>query len=173
MIATSNANNDGGQFELNFHDERLLPFEGAGAVDSEWVLELPDKFRTFDYDTISDVIFQVSYRAKYDGGLFKNGAISSLAVQMGTLTRLISLKQEFPDALFQLQTIPSQPVELELDKRHLPFFAKSPTSFEVSARIASSDPWGSPIAKNSNGKYPVALAPLVNEDVYVKIAYKL
>ena len=30
MIATSNAQNDGGQFELNFRDERYLPFEGAG-----------------------------------------------------------------------------------------------------------------------------------------------
>src|SRR5262249_35302399 len=29
-IATSHAQNDSGLFELNFHDERYLPFEGAG-----------------------------------------------------------------------------------------------------------------------------------------------
>jgi hypothetical protein len=38
-IATSNAQNDSGVFELSFRDERYLPFEGAGAV-SEWSLEL-------------------------------------------------------------------------------------------------------------------------------------
>ena len=39
-IATSHAQNDSGLFELNFRDERYLPFEGAGAV-SEWRIELP------------------------------------------------------------------------------------------------------------------------------------
>ena len=38
-IAASSAQNDSGVFELNFRDERYLPFEGAGAV-SEWSLEL-------------------------------------------------------------------------------------------------------------------------------------
>ena len=38
-IAASNAQNDSGIFELNFRDERYLPFEGAGAI-SEWSLEL-------------------------------------------------------------------------------------------------------------------------------------
>jgi Tc toxin complex TcA C-terminal TcB-binding domain len=31
-IATSSAQNDSGMFELNFRDERYLPFEGAGAI---------------------------------------------------------------------------------------------------------------------------------------------
>lgn len=39
-------------FETNLHDERLLPFEGAGA-ESTWKLELPASFRQFDYSTIS------------------------------------------------------------------------------------------------------------------------
>jgi len=38
-IAVSNAQNDSGVFELNFRDQRYLPFEEAGAV-SEWSLEL-------------------------------------------------------------------------------------------------------------------------------------
>lgn len=41
-IATSNAQNDSGTFELNFRDERYLPFEGAGAI-SKWRLDLPSK----------------------------------------------------------------------------------------------------------------------------------
>jgi hypothetical protein len=54
-IATSNAQNDSGMFELNFRDERYLPFEGAGAI-STWRLELPAEFRVFDDATIPDVI---------------------------------------------------------------------------------------------------------------------
>jgi Tc toxin complex TcA C-terminal TcB-binding domain len=39
-IATSSGQNDSGTFELNFRDERYLPFEFAGAV-SRWRIELP------------------------------------------------------------------------------------------------------------------------------------
>ena len=46
-IAVSTGQNDSGLFELNFRDERYLPFEGAGVV-SKWRLELPADFRQFD-----------------------------------------------------------------------------------------------------------------------------
>jgi hypothetical protein len=84
-IATSNAQNDSGVFELSFRDERYLPFEGAGAI-SDWSLELfsdddPDfgtPLRQFDYSTISDAILHVKYTAREDTGPFKNGAIAHL-----------------------------------------------------------------------------------------------
>ncbi len=60
-ISTSSAYNDTGMFEFSFRDERYLPFEGAGAVESRWKLELPSSFRSFDYNTISDVILRISY----------------------------------------------------------------------------------------------------------------
>ena len=47
-------------FNLDFRDERYLPFEGAGAV-STWRLELPSLVRSFNYDTITDVILHMSY----------------------------------------------------------------------------------------------------------------
>ena len=47
-------------FELNFKDERYLPFEGCGATGS-WRLELPKDVRQFNYNTISDVILHVIY----------------------------------------------------------------------------------------------------------------
>ena len=50
-ISTSNAQNDSGTFELNFQDDRYLPFEGAGVI-STWRLELGSEYRQFDYDTI-------------------------------------------------------------------------------------------------------------------------
>jgi hypothetical protein len=65
-IAVSSLEDEHGVFELNFHDERYLPFEGAGLI-SEWHLDLPDKFREFDYDTISDVVMRIRYTS-LDGG---------------------------------------------------------------------------------------------------------
>ena len=65
-VALSSGQNDSGVFELNFKDERYLPFEGAGAV-SRWRIELPEKFRQFDYSTISDVVLHLRYTA-LDGG---------------------------------------------------------------------------------------------------------
>lgn len=71
-IAASNSQNESGMFELNFKDERYLPFEGAGAI-SKWRLELPS-FRQFDYNTISDVVLQVRYTASEGGGRLQNAA---------------------------------------------------------------------------------------------------
>ncbi len=71
-IAASSAQNESGMFELNFKDERYLPFEGAGAI-SKWRLELPD-FRQFDYDTISDAIVHVRYTANEGGDRMKKAA---------------------------------------------------------------------------------------------------
>lgn len=127
-IATSNAQNDGGLFELNFRDERYLPFEGAGAI-SQWRLELPSKIRMFDYNTISDVIIHISYTAK-DDGVFKiaveNQIVDTLkdfAATVG-LFRLFSLKHEFPNAFHKLLN-PSgavQTTEFDVTKQHFPYF---------------------------------------------------
>lgn len=115
-IAASNAQNDSGVFELNFRDERYLPFEGAGVV-SDWSLELfndprannpdPDApdfgrpLRQFDYSTISDVVLHVKYTAREDAGLFKNNAVSHLRDYFdqddaSRSIRMFDLRQEFP-----------------------------------------------------------------------------
>ena len=62
-IATCTGSGDTGMFELNFRDERYLPFEGAGAI-STWRLELPQAIRLFDYNTIADVVIHLSYNAR-------------------------------------------------------------------------------------------------------------
>jgi hypothetical protein len=76
-IATSSAQNDSGLFELNFRDERYLPFEGAGAL-STWRLSLPGEFRQFDYNTISDVILHLRYTARDGGETIKSAALEQL-----------------------------------------------------------------------------------------------
>jgi hypothetical protein len=115
-IATSNGQNDSGVFELNFRDERYVPFEGAG-VASEWLLELfndppannpdPDTpdfgkpLRQFDYNTISDVILHIKYTAREDTGPFKDSAVKYLRSYFeqedtAPSLRLFNLREEFP-----------------------------------------------------------------------------
>ncbi|SFU39127.1 neuraminidase-like domain-containing protein [Nitrosospira multiformis] len=110
-IAASNAQNDSGVFELNFRDERYLPFEGAGVI-SRWSLELFNDsnpgsedfgkpLRQFDYETISDAILHIKYTAREDAGQFKNEAIGHLRSyfqesKAAPSLRMFDLRQEFP-----------------------------------------------------------------------------
>jgi len=126
-ITSSSANNDAGVFDLNFRDERYLPFEGGGAVDSEWSLELPSKLRSFDYDTISDVLLHISYTA-LDGN--REDAENDLAAALIDYTtnpgafRLLSLKHDFPDSFHRLLNPPSgesQTAQFSVEKNHFPY----------------------------------------------------
>lgn len=135
-IAASSGQNDSGVFELNFRDERYLPFEGAGAI-SEWSLELfndlpsnnPDPgapdfgkpLRQFDYGTISDAIVHIKYMAREDAGPFKNGVVTHLRdyySQDDTTPslRLFNLRQEFPSqwSRFLNPTLPANGNVFEL-----------------------------------------------------------
>jgi hypothetical protein len=134
-VATSNAQNDSGLFELNFRDERYLPFEGAGAVNSSWSLELPSQLRMFDYASISDVIITLEYTARYDGALKTDvetnliDMLKSYAQDKG-LFRMISLREELPDAFHQLCNPPADQTpstSFPLDNRHFPAWLATQT----------------------------------------------
>ncbi|HKO41664.1 MAG TPA: neuraminidase-like domain-containing protein [Pyrinomonadaceae bacterium] len=132
-IATSSGRDDSGTFELNFNDPRYLPFEGAGVVSS-WRLELPSAVRSFDYDTITDLVIHLSYTARDGGDIFKqavNGQLESalndlkklLNVNGVTLARLISLRQEFAadwNRFLSPATGETQQITLNLTKQHFP-----------------------------------------------------
>ncbi len=129
-IATSTAQRDGGVFDLNFKDERYLPFEGAGAV-SRWALELPASFRPFDYDTIGDVVVWMSYTALEDGRLRaqveeETGEIEGALLNVlenEPLGRLFSLRQDFPTAYNTLVHSPAATsVNIDVTGKHLPMF---------------------------------------------------
>jgi hypothetical protein len=141
-ISTSSAQNDSGMFELNFRDERYLPFEGAGVI-STWKLELTaDKeLRQFDYDSISDVIMHMRYTAREDAGLFKDAAVAHLTAVIAspapgpTLKRLFNLKHEFPTpwyAFFNPPAGANKQLVLALGKEQFPFFAQE-KDIEISA----------------------------------------
>ncbi|MGE5402559.1 MAG: hypothetical protein ACM3S2_19355, partial [Ignavibacteriales bacterium] len=122
-ITSSSANNDTGMFEFNFRDERYLPFEGAGAV-SAWLLELPSKLRSFNYDGISDVILQVSYTALEGNIQAAETNIENLIQEYSAdsgLFRLFSLKYEFGNALDKLITQNGQSAQIQIEKKHFPY----------------------------------------------------
>jgi hypothetical protein len=126
-ISSSTANSDAGMFELNFRDERYLPFEGAGAI-SEWLLELPASVRSFNYDTISDVLLHINYTAQEgDRQAGENGLatlVTTYAASPG-FSRLVSLRHDFPDALHKLFSQDNQVASFELMPAHFPYLLSS------------------------------------------------
>ena len=125
-IFTSNAQNDAGILEFSFRDERYLPFEGSG-VDSEWELKLPARLKSFDYNTITDVIFHINYTAEYDE-LFGQEVEDAIQSDLNTinengLVRVFSLKHEFPKMWYQASTDAS-PMTVEIKPAHFPYFTQ-------------------------------------------------
>lgn len=130
-IATSTSQNESGLFELNFRDERYLPFEGLGAV-SDWALELPSEARQFDYNTIADVIIHVKYTAKEGGSDLKIEANKSLKAHLAEIKQeldqtgfhiAINMKHDFPNEWYSLMKNGS--TNLKIENSRLPYFAQS------------------------------------------------
>jgi hypothetical protein len=100
LIVTSSGNNDSGMFETNLHDDRFLPFEGAGAISS-WNLILPPQPRSFDSMTLTDVILHMRYTARSAGqplaGKATQNVVASLAPFGGASQFLLfCLRYDFP-----------------------------------------------------------------------------
>lgn len=130
-IATSNAQNDNGLFELDFRDERYLPFEGCGAL-STWRLELPKEVRLFDYNTISDVILHVKYTAREGGSALRGLAEASQKDRLNAIKQQLSqtglhialnMKQDLASEWLLLKN--NGTVSLSIDKSRLPYMAQT------------------------------------------------
>ena len=149
-VATSTAVSDSGMFDLSFHDDRYLPFEGAGAI-STWQVELPTVLPQIDFDTISDLVLHMRYTAREGGSTFR-GLVERSMVELSnemmlTLGRTgwyaaFSIRDAFPDDWWQLtQTGATQ---VTLGTQHLPFLVRSlsPTIDAVTwaARVTGSPP---------------------------------
>ncbi len=158
-IVTSSGQNDSGLFEANLRDERYLPFEGQGAI-STWRIQLPTQFKSFDYDTISDVILHLHYTAREGGDLLRNGAVENLKTmideaQASGSVRLFSVRHEFPTEWAKFTRVESVSSDnpagltLNLKPEHYPFwsidrletvkqlelFARTTESVEVSDKV--------------------------------------
>lgn len=97
-VATSSGQNDSGMFELNFRDERYLPFEFAGAI-SRWRIELPRENNNFSFDTLSDVVLHLNYTAREGGDLLRNAANGIAQSHLsGDGLQYFNVRHDFPDA---------------------------------------------------------------------------
>ncbi len=68
QIALSTSLEDNGMFQLNFQDERYLPFEYTGAI-SRWSLIFPNhEAQMAMLQSLTDIIVHVSYTARREGG---------------------------------------------------------------------------------------------------------
>lgn len=163
-IATSSAQNDSGVFELNFKDERYLPFEGKGAV-SEWTLELSqierdsaEVIRLFDFKTISDVIVHIKYTSRYDGGLAgvvkeyidtELGTIAPALNSNNGLQYVFSLRHDMPNEWNEFKA--NGNVNFKIEKSRLPYLiqAMSPeiVNFTVIVPLNTDFISGSPAIK--------------------------
>ncbi len=161
-IVLSHGQTDTGLFELNFRDERYLPFEGAGAI-SGWHLQFPfantkDKTGTkvntllqqFDYNTISDVIMQIKYTAREGGDALKlnasdnlNNKINQILVSLKDkgLMRIFSARHEFPNEWYQFLnpalTTDDQVLSINLSKDRFPFFVQENTIKVTTVELAA------------------------------------
>lgn len=98
QIAISSGMNDTGLIELNFGDERYLPFEGTGAISS-WQLDMPIPNNSIDFNSLSDVIVELNYTAQFGGNDFKSNVASTITKQFnGYLT--YSMAQDFLSAWY-------------------------------------------------------------------------
>ncbi len=117
QVALSRAENDNGLFQLNFQDERYLPFEGTGAVSS-WRLELNGALGSIDCSKIQDVIIKVEYTALQGGEAFANEAKQNLPMEDGF--GLMLLKQAFNDSWNQFMLNPAQGITFTLESQYCP-----------------------------------------------------
>jgi hypothetical protein len=83
-----------GMFELNFGDERYLPFEGTGAV-SNWRLELNGKKGSYNPSDLLDVTLKLRYTAQQGGSRFANEVKGLLKPY--NATSFFDLAYNFPD----------------------------------------------------------------------------
>jgi len=128
-ISTSHGKNDRGLFEFSFNDERYVPFEGAGAI-SRWSLELPADFRQFDYQTIADVILQISYTSCDGGGNLRDGATAYLKANIDALLDKEDMyllygnewNAQLPDELYTLNSASPHTVDFKIQKSQFPAF---------------------------------------------------
>jgi hypothetical protein len=97
-IATSTGQNDSGLFELNFRDERYLPFEYAGCV-SRWRIEVPIETNAFDIDTMSDLFVKLFHVDREGGPMLRKASWAAASCMLpGAGLRFFDWRQDFADA---------------------------------------------------------------------------
>jgi hypothetical protein len=129
-IATSTGQMDSGLFELNFRDERYLPFEFSGAV-SRWRIELPLENNHFDMKTLSDVILHMNFTAREGGEILRKMANENAQNFLpGSGIRFFNIKNEFPDFWYVLEGAKqdldkNKELAVRLSRNNFPYLASN------------------------------------------------
>jgi Tc toxin complex TcA C-terminal TcB-binding domain len=144
-IAVSSLDDESGVFDLNFHDERYLPFEGAGVI-SKWRIELPDTFRQFDYDTMTDVVMRLRITSMDAGDKLKqaaSGTVLDFVKSVEDLSRdqglfvAFDLKSDFSDAWYTanhpLATATERVITIDKLSDKLPIFTRGRSPAKIRA----------------------------------------
>lgn len=120
-IATSSGQNDSGLFELNFNDERYLPFEYMGAV-SRWRIELPKENNYFPLHTLSDFMMTIRHTAREGGELLRRAANHTAHHHLpGDGWCVFDVRHEFPDAWQLFESKKERRLDIRLDRNMFPF----------------------------------------------------
>ena len=131
-IAISRAHSDTGMFEVNFRDERYLPFEGAGVI-STWKIDLDPRCNDFDLSTLSDVVMELRYTARDGGDALRDRCLAEMSASSShePQARLFSARTDFADAwnafLYPLGNTPGQTLTLDIDRNRFGFRAQQGT----------------------------------------------
>ena len=130
-VATSSGQNDSGLFELNFRDERYLPFEYAGTV-SRWRIELPPENNYFDLDSLSDAVLHLNYTAREGGKVLRDAAQCEAEKHLpGNGLRLFDARHDFPNAWHvftdRQEADQCRQLELRFSRAMFPFVPQSPS----------------------------------------------
>lgn len=170
-IAVSSLEDENGVFELNFHDERYLPFEGAGVI-SKWRVELPKDFRQFDYDTITDVVVRLRYTTLEGGDKLRKPASDAVLEYIKSVEELsreeglfaaFDLRNDFPNEWYAANHPPAGATErvLTIEKLNekLPLFTKGRPPAKIKATdiyllVSGSLPASSITATQGGNKIP-------------------
>lgn len=168
-IATSSSQSDSGLFELNFRDERYIPFEGKGAV-SKWLLQLTDAQRQFDYNTISDVVIHLKYTAREGGQVFAGQVSADTAHTLNLINQgfneskyhyAFSLRHDMPNEWYTFKN--TGLVNVTILQTRLPYViqALSPVidQLGVLAITNLTSPPGTKIIKINNQNLTINLVP--------------
>ncbi|BAV06840.1 hypothetical protein SAMN05421788_102526 [Filimonas lacunae] len=165
-IATSSAQNDSGMFELDFRDDRYLPFEGAGAIGT-WHIKINKHFQQFDPATISDVILHVHYTAREGGDALKTEVVKDfnqklnalgLAENKKGLFRVYDIRKEFSSQWYQFMhpanNTDDQELVLENLQQRLPYYTRGFANKKVSKIELVA------LLKDSAKTYKIMLSPV-------------
>jgi len=189
QITTSSGQNDSGLFELSFGDARYLPFEGAGVL-SRWRFSLPNRFRAFDYSTITDLVLHIRYTARDGGELLATKARQSLTDRLNALThdglpqpglvQILSVRTDYAHAWQQFKDSHAKLV-FQLTDQQFPYLFTGQVTPQSAALVWEGDSPGiileSKVDDGARGAFELAYdakSPvLAATDPYLVVTYTL